>query len=44
MRTNHEEGEGRRSERSRQASRSVLADPEIWALVAIILVLMALIG
>lgn len=42
METRHDAGEGRRNDTSRLASRSVVADPEMWALVAIVLVLVAL--
>ena len=37
MDLNHLEGEGRDSEACRQATCDVLADPHLWALIAILL-------
>ena len=41
---NHEEGEGRGSEACRQATREVLADVDLWALIAILLAVIALVS
>ena len=39
-----EEDEGRHSDASRRVSADVLLDPELWATVLLILVVLALIG